>query len=211
MRAGLTQYRVGTFDDGKGQAVNPGMARVVITLPVEGNQEAEKTYHNRLMMLCGLSLSKLTQAIAKRAESRPGQSGAPAAGAESAAAVSGRSRAALSSSGEGARRRPVPSMALAAEAESAVPASGRSRASVSNFAEGAGHTGPSVAPVAETESAVAAPDRSRAPVPYPEDGARSRPAPSAAPSVEALSAQMPNSAEETQPKRLRGPQRGPGE
>ena len=56
MRAGLAQYRVGTYSDGLDAVERPGQARVQFELPREGDESAQKCSHNRLMNLCGLSM-----------------------------------------------------------------------------------------------------------------------------------------------------------
>jgi hypothetical protein len=62
MQAGLSKYRIGAYDEGVNAEEKKGVARVTLELPGE-EEEAQREYHNRLMMLCGLSLTELGQAI----------------------------------------------------------------------------------------------------------------------------------------------------
>ena len=72
VRAAMTQYNIGSFSDGAGEEHRAGQARLTIQLPAQSNEEAKRLYHNRLMMLCGLSLSRFSDAIAKKAERTTG-------------------------------------------------------------------------------------------------------------------------------------------
>ena len=67
MQAGLSQYRVGAYEDGEGAAVRPGKPRVQLQLPPADDEALQLEYHNRLMRLCGVSMHTFSNAIRGKA------------------------------------------------------------------------------------------------------------------------------------------------
>ena len=65
MQAGLDQFRVGVYDDGRDNADKKG-ARVVFDIPPPNDKLKETEYHNRLMKLCGVSFYDFSQAVTER-------------------------------------------------------------------------------------------------------------------------------------------------
>ena len=70
MEAGLSQFRVGRFDDGSEAATKRGQARTHLTLPPENQPELHMEFHNRLMMLCGVTLQAFADAIRNKASKK---------------------------------------------------------------------------------------------------------------------------------------------
>lgn len=84
MLAGLQQYRVGEYGSGVGADVKPGVPRVTLSLPPDDNEELQRHFHNRLMMLCGCSLQAFTQGIAAKASRKRKQPSVQASGVQPA-------------------------------------------------------------------------------------------------------------------------------
>ncbi|CAK0904668.1 unnamed protein product [Prorocentrum cordatum] len=83
MRAGLEKYRIGRHDDGAGAAERPGAPRIHVALPAVGGDPSKATgCHNRLMMLCEMSLQTHSGAIeARESRKRKMDDRGPAGGA----------------------------------------------------------------------------------------------------------------------------------
>jgi hypothetical protein len=84
MQAGLDMHRIGTYHNGDGEEEKKGHPRIRFLLPPADSPELQRCYHNRLMMLCGLSLQAFAEAIACRASKSKRK--APSVGTEAAAA-----------------------------------------------------------------------------------------------------------------------------
>ncbi|CAK0877232.1 unnamed protein product, partial [Prorocentrum cordatum] len=93
MQAGLSQYHIGTCDDGSSAEDQPGAPRIHLKLPPPDRRDLHLPFHNRLMKLCGVSLQACTSAIgAKETRKRrapPASASAPRAARQRGAAVPG--------------------------------------------------------------------------------------------------------------------------
>ncbi|CAK0904715.1 unnamed protein product [Prorocentrum cordatum] len=92
-QAGLSQYHIGTYDDGSSAEDQPGAPRIHLKLPPTDRRDLHLPFHNRLMKLCGVSLQAYTSAIgAKETRKRrapPASASAPRAARQRGAAVPG--------------------------------------------------------------------------------------------------------------------------
>ena len=70
MKAGLEQFRVGKFVPASDSALAKPQSYIQLELPPAGQNAAAAEYHNRLMMLCQVSLAQILEAIQRRAEKR---------------------------------------------------------------------------------------------------------------------------------------------